>query len=73
MAREMDHVLTGAAAGLDRLAGFAREEALQHRPDRLMVAMKRRGIETAIGLDRPSIPAELHDKLSHRILRIIIA
>ena len=69
----MHHVLAGAAAGLDHVAGFACKKWLQHRPDRLMVAMKRRGIETAVGFDRPAILAELHDKLSHRILRAISA
>src|ERR1700755_841437 len=73
MSGEMDHVLAGAAGCPDHVAGFARKKWLQHRPDRLMVAMKRRRIETAVGFDRPAILAELHDKLSHRILRTVVA
>ena len=70
MAGEIDHMLAGAAAGLDHVAGFAGEKSLQHRPDRLMVAVKRRRIETAVGLDRPAILAEFHDILSHDISQL---
>ena len=63
-----DHVLAGAAAGLDHIAGFAGEKLLQNRPDRLMVAVKCRRIETAVGLDRPAILAEFHDKFGHAVL-----
>ena len=64
-AREIDDVLSGAAAGLEHVAGFAVEKFLQHRPDRLVIAMKRRRIETAIRLDRPAILAEFNNVLSH--------
>jgi hypothetical protein len=62
---EMHHMLAGAAAGLQHLAGFAGEECLQHVPDRRMVTVERRRIEPAVGFDRPAILAELHHKLSH--------
>ena len=65
---KMHDVLAGAAADLDHVAGFAGEELLQHRPDRLMVAMERRRIEPAVGLDPPAILAELHYKFRHRCL-----
>ncbi len=62
----MHHMLTGAAAGLDHIAGFSGKKPLQHRPDRLMIAMKRRSIEPAVGFDRLAIPAEFDDKFRHR-------
>ncbi len=65
MAGEIDHMLAGAAAGLDHVAGFAGQEFFQHRPDRLMIAMERRRVETAVGFDRPSVLAEFHDIVSH--------
>ena len=65
MAREIDHVLAGAAAGFDHVAGFAGEEWLQHRPDRLMVAVKGRRVEPAVGFDRPAVLAEFHDIFRH--------
>ena len=64
----MDHMLAGAAAGLDHVAGFAGKKLLQYRPDRLMVAVKRRRVETAVRLDRPAVLAEFHDKFSHGVL-----
>jgi hypothetical protein len=33
-----------------------------------MIAMKRRGIEPAVGLDPPAVFTEFHDKLRHVIL-----
>ena len=63
-------MLAGAAAGLDHVTGFAGKELLQHRPDRLMVAVKRRGVETAVGFDRPAVLAEFHDIFRHGILPV---
>jgi hypothetical protein len=63
--RKVDDVLAGTTADLDHVTGFTREEFLQHRPDRFMVAMERRRIEPAIGLDPPAILAKLYDELSH--------
>src|SRR5437899_2808100 len=37
----------------------------QHRPDRLMIAMKGRGVETAVRLDRPAILAEFDHVFRH--------
>ena len=68
MAGEIDHMLAGAAAGLDHVAGFAGKERLQAPPDRLMVAVKRRRVETAIGLDRPAVLAEFHHIFRHEAL-----
>jgi hypothetical protein len=65
MAGEIDHMLAGAAADLNHIAGFPGKELLQHGPDRLMVAVERRRIEPAIGLDGPAILAEFNDIFSH--------
>src|ERR1700739_4208742 len=65
----MHHMLAGAAAGLQRIALLACEEPLQHRPDRRVIAMKGRGIEPAVGLDRPAVLAEFHDIFRHLRLR----
>jgi hypothetical protein len=35
-----------------------------------MITVKRRSIETAVGLNPSAIPAELHDKLRHAVLPI---
>src|SRR5665647_3488761 len=64
-AGEIDHVLAGAAAGLDHVTGFSGKERLEHRPDRPMVAVKCRRIEAAVGFDRPAVLAEFHDIFSH--------
>src|SRR5258708_33457131 len=64
-AGEIDHVLAGAAAGLNHVAGFTGEELLQHRPDRLMVAGKRRRVETAGRRDRAAVLAEFHHTVRH--------
>jgi hypothetical protein len=65
MAGEIDHMLAGAAAGLDHIAGFPGKEGLQYRPDRLVVAVIRRRIKAAVRLDRPAVLAEFHHILSH--------
>ena len=64
----MNDMLAGAAAGLHHITGFAGKEFFQHRPDRLVVAVKRGRVETAVSFDRPAILAEFHHKLSHRNL-----
>jgi hypothetical protein len=58
-------MLAGAAGGLDHVAGFAGEKPQQQGPDRLVIAMERRRVETAVGFDRPSVLAEFHDIVSH--------
>ena len=70
MPREIHHMLAGAAADLDHIPGFSGQEALQHRPDRLMIAVKCRRVEAAVRLNRPAILAEFNDIVSHDILRI---
>jgi hypothetical protein len=65
MAGEIDHMLAGAAADLNHIAGFPDEESLQHGPDRLMVAVKCRRVEPAIGFDWPAILTEFNDIFSH--------
>ena len=65
MAGEIHHVLAGTAAGLDHVPGFTGEIALQHLPDGLMIAVKGRRIETAVGLDRPAVLAEFNDIFNH--------
>jgi len=57
---EMDHVLTGSTADLDDISGSAGEMLGQRRPERFMVAVERRRIEPAIGLDPPAILAKFH-------------
>ena len=54
----MRDVLAGAAAGLQHFTGLALQEWLQHRPDRRMVAMERRRVEPAIGLNPPAVGSE---------------
>ena len=73
MAGEMNHVLAGAAADFHHVAGLAGEEFLQHRPDRLMVTMKRGRVQPAIGLHPPAILSKLHDKIGHRSLALLLA
>src|ERR1700722_10522131 len=70
MAGEIHHVLAGAAAGLDHVPGFPGKEALQHLPDGLMIAVKGRSIEAAVGLDRPAVLAEFNDIFCHDTLQI---
>jgi hypothetical protein len=65
MMGEIDGRLTGAAAGFDRIAGFAGKEFFQHRPDGLMVAVKCRRVETSVGFNPPAVLAEFHDIISH--------
>ena len=62
---KMHDMLAGAAAGLQHVPRFAREESLQHRPDRRVVAVECRRIEPAVGLDRPAVPAEFHHIFGH--------
>ena len=62
-AGEIDGMLPGAAAGFDYVAGFAIEEFFQDRPDRLVIAVKRRRIETTIGFDRPAILTEFNNSI----------
>jgi hypothetical protein len=66
--REIDHMLAGAAAGLHDVTGFPGQKNFQYRPDRSMISVKCRRVETAVGFDRPAIPAELLDIFSHGIL-----
>ena len=68
----MHDVLTGAAAGLQHVAGLAHQEFLQRRPDRRVVAMECRSVEPPIGLDPPAVLAELDDKLRHMILTHVL-
>jgi hypothetical protein len=62
---EMHDMLAGAAADFGDVTGFAGEKFLQHRPDRLMVAVERRRIEPAVRFDRPPILAEFHYIFRH--------
>src|SRR6187549_3775348 len=67
---KMHDVLAGAASDFDDVTGFAGEEFLQHRPDRLMVAVERRRIEPAVGFDRPAVLAQFHHIFRHVILAL---
>src|SRR5580693_5649194 len=62
---EEHDVLAGAAAGLQYLAGPSSEVLLQHRPDRLVIAVERGRVETPVRLDPPAILAEFDDVFRH--------
>src|ERR1035438_4347704 len=66
--REIDHMLTGAAASLHNVTGFPGQKAFQYRPDRLMVAVICRRVETAVWFDPPAVLAEFLDIFNHHIL-----
>src|SRR5690606_19425685 len=57
--REESYVLSGAAAGLEHIACLAAQEFFENRPDRDMVAVKRRRVETVIGCPRPAVVADV--------------
>ena len=65
MTGQIDHMLAGAAAGFDHIAGFAGKERLQHCPDRFMIAVKCRRVEAAVGFHRPAVLAKFHDIFNH--------
>ena len=65
LAGEIDNVLTGAAAGLNGVAGFAGQVPLQNAADRLMVTVKGRRVEPPVGLEAATIFAKFNDILSH--------
>src|ERR1700722_9172605 len=67
--REIDHMLAGTAAGLHDVTGFSGKEAFQYRPDRPMVAVICRRVETAVWLDPPAVLAEFLDIFNHHTLR----
>jgi hypothetical protein len=56
MVREMHHMLAGAAAGFQHVAGLAGEEGLQHRPDRRVIAMKAAASSRPSASARPPLP-----------------
>jgi hypothetical protein len=73
MAGEIHRVLTRSAATFHHVTGFSLKAPPQHRPDRLMIAVKGRRIEAAIGLGRPRVPTEFDDMVSHHQLPRITA
>jgi hypothetical protein len=64
MAGEMDHVLAGSTADLDHVARSPGEMPFEYSPERLVIAVEGRRIETAIGLDPPAVPAKFNDIFS---------
>ena len=64
MAGEMDHVLAGSTADLDHVARPSGEVFFERGPERLVIAMERRRIEAAVGLDPPAVPAKFNDIFS---------
>src|SRR5262245_14075670 len=62
---ECSCVLTGATADLKEIAALRRKKPADRCPDRLMVAMKGRRVEAAIGLRRRSRLAVLDDEFWH--------
>src|SRR5258707_12677162 len=65
VAGKMHHMLAGAAAGLQHVAGFAGEEFLQDEPDRRVIAVERRSVQPAVGFDWPAILAEFRHIFRH--------
>jgi hypothetical protein len=65
MAGKIDDVLAGAAAEFKCIAGFSGEKPQQHRTDRLMIAVKGRGVEPPVGLNGSAIPAEFNAIFRH--------
>ena len=65
MTGEIDHVLAGATAGLDCIAGFASDELPQHRADRLVIAVKGRRVKPAVGIGTTTVVSEFNDILNH--------
>ncbi len=68
MPRKIHHMLAGAAANFNHISGFSSQDALQHGPDRLMIAVKGRRVEAAVRFNRPAVFTELDDIVSHDIL-----
>jgi hypothetical protein len=64
MAGEMDHVLAGSTADLDHVARPPSEVLSERRPERLVIAMEGRRIETAVRFDPPAVPAKFNDIFS---------
>jgi hypothetical protein len=62
---EIDHVLAGAAAGLDCIAGFASDESPQHGADRLVIAVKGRRVKPAVGFGTTTVLSEFDDIVDH--------
>jgi hypothetical protein len=65
MAGEIDHVLAGAAADLDDIAGFAGEEWPQRRADRPVDCDEGRRVEPAAGSRATTVLAEFDDIVDH--------
>jgi hypothetical protein len=64
MAGEMDHVLAGSAADLDHVARTPGEVLFKRRPERLVIAVKGRRVEPAVGFDPTAVPAKFDDIFS---------
>ncbi len=58
-AGEFDDVLTGAATQLEHIAGSALQERREDGPNRFVISMEGRGVQTAIGHSRTLMPAAL--------------
>ena len=65
---EFDGVLAGAAAGLNRVTGFAGQKPRQNVADRLMVTMKGGRVEPAVRCAAAAILAKLNDIVGHLCL-----
>jgi hypothetical protein len=61
MTGEFDDVLAGAAAGLDRIAGFPGKMAPEQAKDRLMIAVKGRRIEPPVRFATAATFAKFND------------
>ena len=66
MTGEIDYVLAGAATGFEHLARFPAQVRLQYGSDRLMVAVERRRVKAAIGLDYKAFELRLLEAIHRR-------
>jgi hypothetical protein len=66
MPAKLDGMLTGAAADLQHVAAASRQQAREHREDRLVIAVEGRRIEAAVGCRRQRTAlAEFSDVAGH--------
>jgi hypothetical protein len=64
-AGKLDHMLAGAATGLNGVPGFTGKESLQDGTDRLVVTMEGRRVEPTVCLKTAAILAKFNHIVSH--------
>src|SRR5262249_32678102 len=63
--RKLRRVLAGAAADLQHVAGLCRQEIGHRRPDRVVIAVKSRTVQAAIGRGGIGVSPVLDDESDH--------